>query len=225
MGGENKIMGNHKYINPTIKKILDSNIQNLGAINALSKNHPKNLSDVVAHTKYISNQSSPIINSYLKSTHFSNTDEFMKFRNGVLNAKRIVDSTHFQRNLFSKKALDSFIEISNFSKKDILEMSYAIRNLNVNPTIESTFTESIDSSHPVNSPKEEGDADKFQRVVKSHIVAPSNKLVNVSSKTIFVETISEFVLKNMHGVPINTNVYIWVLFFSYLGFCLTYKYE
>lgn len=129
----------------------------------------------------------------------------------------------FKSNLFSEKVLNNFIKSTSFPKKDVLEMSYALRNLNVNVTTSSTFTESIDSTHPINKPKKNRNTDEFQRIVHDHVVTPSNELINASSKTIFVETIADFVLRLMHQDPVNTTIYIWVLFFSYFGYCLTNK--
>lgn len=129
----------------------------------------------------------------------------------------------FKSNLFSEKVLNNFIKSTSFPKKDVLEMSYALRNLNVNVTTSSTFTESIDSTHPIDKPKKNRNTDEFQRIVHDHVVTPSNELINDSSKTIFVETIADFVLRLMHQDPVNTTIYIWVLFFSYFGYCLTNK--
>lgn len=129
----------------------------------------------------------------------------------------------FKGNLFSEKVLNNFIKSTSFPKKDVLEMSYALRNLNVNVTTSSTFTESIDSTNPIDKPKENRNTDEFQRIVHDNVVTPSNELVNASSKTIFVETIADFVLRLMHQDPVNTNIYIWVLFFSYFGYCLTHE--
>ena len=40
----------------------------------------------------------------------------MQFKNGVLNTKKILDSANFQRNLFSEKVLNDFINSTNFQK-------------------------------------------------------------------------------------------------------------
>ncbi|MDT0679676.1 hypothetical protein [Staphylococcus chromogenes] len=128
----------------------------------------------------------------------------------------------FNKNLFSNKVLNDFIESTTISKDEVLKMSNALRDLNFNITIPS-FSESINSSHPIDEPQNNGNSKEFTKILNNHVITPSNKLANLSSKAIFVETSADFVLRLIHHDPVNTSVYIWVLFFSYLGFCLTSK--
>lgn len=128
---------------------------------------------------------------------------------------------NFKANLFSEKLLEQFREITNFPKKDIWEMNYALRYSNINFASSSTFTEPVDSSHPIDNPKENRYSDELKRIMNNHIFTPSKELVNASSKTIFVETIADFVLRLAHQDPVNTSIYIWVLFFSYFGYLIS----
>ncbi|MFT2203304.1 hypothetical protein [Staphylococcus chromogenes] len=130
----------------------------------------------------------------------------------------------FNKNLFSNKVLNDFIESTTISKDEVLKMSNALRDLNINITTPS-FSESINSANQINEPQNNGNPKEFKKILNNHVITPSNELANFSSKTIFVETIADFVLRLMHQDPVNTSVYIWVLFFSYLGVCLTSKQE
>ncbi|WP_186434585.1 hypothetical protein [Staphylococcus agnetis] len=130
----------------------------------------------------------------------------------------------FNKNLFSNKVLNDFIESTTISKNEVLKMSNALRDLNINITI-PRFSESINSANQINEPQNNGNHKEFKKILNNHVITPSNELANLSSKTIFVETIADFVLRLMHQDPVNTSVYIWVLFFSYLGVCLTSKQE
>ncbi|MGX0001691.1 hypothetical protein [Staphylococcus cohnii] len=194
------------YNNPSFRKALETYKKQIEYINNIPKSHINNLISTANYAKKLSESNSLIIENVINS------------RQGVFNSISIANSVNFKRNLFSEEALNSFIQASSFPKDEILKMNYALRNFNVNIATTSTFTESIDSSHPIDEPKNNGYTDEFKRIMDNHVVTPSKELINVSSKTIFVETIADFVLRLAHQDPVNTSVYIWVLFFSYFGY-------
>lgn len=129
---------------------------------------------------------------------------------------------NFEKNLFSEKLLDEFIKASSFRKDEILKMNYALRNFNVNVTSSSVFTETVNSSHPINHPHKDRNTDEFKRMLDNRIVTPSKELVHDSSKAVFVESISDFVLKIAFHEPVQTHIYFWVIFFTYVSFLVSY---
>lgn len=129
---------------------------------------------------------------------------------------------NFKTNLFSEKLLEQFNEITNFPKKDILEMNYALRYSNINFAPSSTFTETVDSSHPIDSEQQERNDDRSKRMFNvNHVLTSSITFAKTTSVGISGSAIWDFLVKLAYNEPINTPFYIWVLFLSYFCFLLT----
>lgn len=128
---------------------------------------------------------------------------------------------NFKTNLFSEKMLEHFNEISNFPKKDILEMNYAFRYSNINFAPSSTFTETVDSSHPIDREQQERNDDRSKRMFNvNHVLTSSITFAKTTSVGISGSAIWDFLVKLAYNEPINTPFYIWVLFLSYFCFLL-----
>ncbi|MGW7932601.1 hypothetical protein ACWEWU_13200 [Staphylococcus xylosus] len=128
---------------------------------------------------------------------------------------------NYWTNLFSEKALNNFIELSSFSEDEILKMNNAFRNFNVNCTSGSTLTKTINSPHPIEKPKRNEYYSELKGIMDKHIVTPSKELINNSTKIVFADTIADFVLRLVRQEPVDTSIYVWVLFFSYLGYLIS----
>lgn len=101
----------------------------------------------------------------MNNSYVMNALEIQSTVNNVMNSIRInqsklsnwasymhqVTKNHpmFKSNLFSNEVLNSFIKSTSIPKNDILKMSYALRNLNVDVANSSTFIKSINPAHPV----------------------------------------------------------------------------
>lgn len=132
----------------------------------------------------------------------------------------------FNKNLFSNKVLNDFIESTTISKNEVLKMSNALRNFSVDVVSTSAFTEPVNSSHPVNIEQDESDNNRSNWMFYvNHIYTSSSNFITVINGGISGGAALDFLSRLAYGQPINGPFYIWVLFFTYFFHLLTNKPE
>lgn len=155
-----------------------------------------------------------VMNSIINQSKLSNWASYM----------HQVTKNHpmFKSNLFSNEVLNSFIKSTSIPKNDILKMSYALRNLNVDVANSSTFIKSINPAHPVEQKQHESNNYSGKKIVDiMHINHSSLGFINASSVGVSGNAIWDFLLKFINNEPINTPFYISVLFIAYFCYLLT----
>ncbi|AXJ59369.1 hypothetical protein [Staphylococcus aureus] len=174
----------------------------------------------------------------MNNSYVMNALEIQSTVNNVMNSIRInqsklsnwasymhqVTKNHpmFKSNLFSDEVLNSFIKSTSIPKNDILKMSYALRNLNVDVANSSTFIKSINPAHPVEQKQHESNNYSGKKIVDiMHINHSSLGFINASSVGVSGNAIWDFLLKFINNEPINTPFYISVLFIAYFCYLLT----
>ena len=164
----------------------------------------------------------------MNNSYVMNALEIQSTVNNVMNSIRInqsklsnwasymhqVTKNHpmFKSNLFSNEV----------PKNDILKMSYALRNLNVDVANSSTFIKSINPAHPVEQKQHQSNNYSGKKIVDiMHINHSSLGFINASSVGVSGNAIWDFLLKFINNEPINTPFYISVLFIAYFCYLLT----
>lgn len=157
----------------------------------------------------------------MNNSYVMNALEIQSTVNNVMNSIRInqsklsnwasymhqVTKNHpmFKSNLFSNEVLNSFIKSTSIPKNDILKMSYALRNLNVDVANSSTFIKSINPAHPVEQKQHESNNYSGKKIVDiMHINHSSLGFINASSVGVSGNAIWDFLLKFINNEPINT---------------------
>ena len=180
VGGEMN-MKNYYGLDPAVKQLLDNYRNQVSYFNKISKNHLNEVIDIAKHVKSVSSYNSAVINAALNTNSFFNTDGYMQFKNGVLNTKKILDSANFQKNLFSEKVLNDFINSTNFQKDEVKKVSNRLRQSFIDAIDVSSFSETVDSPHPVDDEYTDKDNSVFKDSLNHSIVSPSAKFVkNIS---------------------------------------------
>ncbi|MCS4487224.1 hypothetical protein [Staphylococcus americanisciuri] len=149
----------------------------------------------------------------------------IKFDNSALlrlNVQTILNAQQIRNNLFSENILKDIIKSTSISKYEVLKMSNAFRNFSVDVVSTSTFAEPINSSHPVDKPKESQNTKRFDKMLNvNHVTSSSKNYINEVSIGIGVNASWDFLSRLAYDHPINAPLYIWVLFFSFLFHLLT----
>ncbi|WP_426828895.1 hypothetical protein [Staphylococcus warneri] len=176
MGGE-IFMTSYYGLDPAVKKLLDNYRNQISYFNEIHKNRLNEVISIAKQVKHVPSYNSAVINAALNTTSFLNTDEYMQFKNGVLNTKKILDSANFQRNLFSEKVLNDFIKSTNFQKDEVKKVSNRLRQSLIDTVDVSSFSETVDSSHPVDGVNSDNYNSVFKDSLNHNVVSPSAKFV------------------------------------------------
>jgi len=174
-------MPNYYGLDPAVKKLLDNYRNQISYFNEIHKNRLNEVISIAKQVKHVPSYNSAVINAALNTTSFLNIDEYMQFKNGVLNTKKILDSANFQRNLFSEKAIKSFKDIYRFDDDVVSQAQQTIRDFYVNPTAISTLTETINSTYPINNQNADNRYNKFINAFKNDYPHPFKTVVRWSS--------------------------------------------
>lgn len=107
----------------------------------------------------------------LKSNNFD-TSNLLKISAPSINIAR-----NFRNNLFSEKLLNDFISSTNFQKNEVLKISYRLRHSFINTVDVSSFSETIDSPHPIDDVYRDYYNNIFKEALNHKLIYPSAKFV------------------------------------------------
>ncbi|UXV31716.1 hypothetical protein [Mammaliicoccus sciuri] len=169
-----------------LRTILNAQSRQMSLISSIPQ---KNLETLIKSA----NISSQILSTYNKSLlnygytnviNNTNIQDVLK-----LNIPSFFKNNNFQKNLFSDVALNKFVYSTRIPKNEILKMNYAFRNFNINITTTPTFTESINSSDPVNVKDQDKACNVSGRMFNmKHVQTSSKKYLNLKMARVNVDT-------------------------------------
>lgn len=111
----------------------------------------------------------------LKSNNFD-TSNLFKISSPSINVAK-----NFRNNLFSEKILNDFISSTDFQKNGVLKISNRLRQSFINTVDVSSFSETIDSPHPIDEIYRDYYNNIFKEALNHKFIYPSAKFVkNVS---------------------------------------------
>ncbi|MBW5905566.1 hypothetical protein [Staphylococcus haemolyticus] len=111
----------------------------------------------------------------LKSNNFD-TSNLFKISSTSINVAK-----NFRNNLFSEKILNDFISSTDFQKNEVLKISNRLRQSFINTVDVSSFSETVDSPHPIDEIYRDYYNDIFKEALNHKFIYPSAKFVkNVS---------------------------------------------
>lgn len=107
----------------------------------------------------------------LKSNNFD-TSNLFKISSTSINVAK-----NFRNNLFSEKILNDFISSTDFQKNEVLKMSNRLRQSFINTVDVSSFSETVDSPHPIDEIYRDYYNDIFKEALNHKFIYPSAKFV------------------------------------------------
>lgn len=107
----------------------------------------------------------------LKSNNFD-TSNLFKISSTSINVAK-----NFRNNLFSEKILNDFISSTDFQKNEVLKISNRLRQSFINTVDVSSFSETVDSPHPIDEIYRDYYNDIFKEALNHKFIYPSAKFV------------------------------------------------
>ncbi|WP_257643688.1 hypothetical protein [Staphylococcus haemolyticus] len=114
----------------------------------------------------------------LKSNNFD-TSNLFKISSPSINVAK-----NFRNNLFSEKILNDFISSTDFQKNEVLKISNRLRQSFINTVDVSSFSETVDSPHPIDEIYRDYYNDIFKEALNHKFIYPSAKFVKKSFSSI-----------------------------------------
>ncbi|PMC20518.1 hypothetical protein CJ235_02265 [Staphylococcus pettenkoferi] len=160
-----------------VRPIIDKNIYELRNVAMTATKPSREIRQVINQTMifdyiYKDIEKIPI---QLKSINFD-TSNLLK-----ISAPSINIAKNFRNNLFSEEILNDFISSTNFQKNEVLKISNRLRQSFINTVDVSSFSETIDSPHPIDEIYRDYYNNIFKEALNHKFIYPSAKFVkNVS---------------------------------------------
>ena len=163
------------YIDPlkSVRPIIDKNFYELRNAAMTATTPSRGIRQVMNQTMkfdYIYKDIGKIA-IQLKSNNFD-TSNLLKISAPSINIAR-----NFRNNLFSEKLLNDFISSTNFQKNEVLKISYRLRQSFINTVDVSSFSETIDSPHPIDEVYRDYYNNIFKEALNHKFIYPSAKFV------------------------------------------------
>lgn len=163
------------YIDPlkSVRPIIDKNFYELRNATMTATTPSREIRQVMNQTMkfdYIYKDIGKIA-IQLKSNNFD-TSNLLKISAPSINIAR-----NFRNNLFSEKLLNDFISSTNFQKNEVLKISYRLRQSFINTVDVSSFSETIDSPHPIDEVYRDYYNNIFKEALNHKFIYPSAKFV------------------------------------------------
>lgn len=163
------------YIDPlkNVRPLIDKNIYELRNAAMKATTPSREIRQVMNQTMkfdYIYKDVGKIA-IQLKSNNFDTSNLFK------ISAPSIYIAKSFRNNLFSEKLLNDFISSTNFQKNEVLKISNRLRQSFINTVDISSFSETVDSPHPIDEIYRDYYNNIFKEALNHKFIYPSAKFV------------------------------------------------
>lgn len=163
------------YIDPlkNVKPIIDKNFYELRNAAMRVTTSSKEIRQVMNQTMkfdYIYKD----IGKIAIQSKLNNFDTSNLFR---VSTPSITIAKNFRNNLFSEKLLNDFISSTNFQENEVLKISNRLRQSFINTVDVSSFSETVDSPHPIDEIYRDYYNNIFKEALNHKFIYPSAKFV------------------------------------------------